>query len=1291
MALLTSGGPGTYNTFTHVPASPSPLLPPPPPPPPSIWRRLLFRHFDELLRADRDSRVDVAAARTGVPLEHLSSDDAAAHLRRAYVTQRKSLSRALFEMEARHMALSGVRSALRVVALGAIPWILLATMTQAINGSTESGLERKRSGGTMTASLWVQLALLFACHVLERMLDVHEVFAARVCSLRVVSALQALVFESAIVMALVADRPEKEGLADVVNLFERDAAIVGSVVANPHHAWSGVAMVSVEVYILLQVSQLDFAFMALAFVVIALALAVLAGASGYFTRGWEGRHSQLLNIVHECFKGIRMVKLNAWEVKMRDRIKVASDESAAMRRVQAVMSVLLVAPFMNVPHIFSAVVIGAMALESDGVFSPARVFTVLVLIHQMKNRVISTIRLYAVLQVSSKSFKKIDTLLRKHFMEQEQDDEHSSAKKALHHPDTVLAIENGCFKRGIGDTSLLLVSVNLSVQFGQLVVLCGHSGAGKSTLLRSMLDQTKPVNGRVFVKRGCKIAYCPQEPWLQTLSVKENILFGSKFNEQKYTCVLDACCLLADLAILPKGDSTQVGPNGVNLSGGQRSRIALARACYSDADVYLLDCPLASVDAIVQSDIFRKCILGLLRRKTIVFATHNPEIIRSRYVDRVVEVTDMSVVVRSAKTNGLSRRVSETESTAPWKPPRQVAKSAEERASSELALWTLDARSQRHVRSLPAKVSSDTQTSTLADSASYVAVRDYHWRREVVLNVALAAVAAMCGSILILAKDLWLLRWSSSTTSDWNPRSSFVMYAALVTAAIGFEAAGGMLTSVAFTHASSRYFHKMTQALLAAPMLFFYSTPLGEILQRYFVDMKAIDEPAAFVNYFILRSAAVTCVHIGMIGYFLGPAGVAVGALVVFELTMLFPFGLMTRLHQLMLSAESRKLNFISEALDGASTIRGFGPAQVERFRQESGVLHDVTTQNLLHALSFNCYVVIRSTCLFGVHLFLLGCILATHNLPPATLGLLLYYIINIEDDVMECATAFVNWLGYQSGVARVHAYVDLEEKESPGGALEPTLKVVPTEWPTRGEVVFDRVSFAYASTPKGLVALRDVSCAIAGGQKVGVVGRTGSGKSSVAMALFRLHPIVSGRILIDGVDTSALDVRTLRSSLSIIPEMPMFYRCSIRHYLDPFNEIVDDKLWSAIHKCGLHTNVSSLEQQLWDNAENWSVGERQALCLARALLQPSRVLILDEAFSAVDQTAAKKLLAIMASSFLDSTVFMISHRLDQMLQFDTIMVLGNGRLLEFGSMVELAADPHSALYEFLEATLLSD
>ncbi|TYZ69383.1 hypothetical protein PybrP1_004732 [[Pythium] brassicae (nom. inval.)] len=907
-SAIASGSPRAYDTFTHAP--PPQLQSPPPSPSPPLWRHLLFYHFGELLRADRDPLVDVAAARLGIPLGSLSSEDAVVRMRRAYATQRKSLSRALFEMEARHVALSGVRSAVRVVVLGAIPWILFTTMTQAIDGDGErAGESNGGSGGAMTAALGGQLVLLFACHVLKKLLDVHEIFAAEVCTLRIVSALQALVFES----ALVVGHSEKEGISNVVSLFKRDAAIVGSVVANSHHVWSGVAMVSVEVYILLQVSQLSFAFMAIAFVAIALALAALAGASGYFSRGWEGRHGRLLNIVYECFKGIRMVKLNAWEGKMRDRIKVASDETAAMRRLQAVMSVLLVAPFMNVPHIFSAVVIGAMAMESDGVLSPARVFTVLVLVRQMKDRVMSTIRLYAALQVASKSFKKIDTLLRKHFVEKHQDDELSSANKALHPPDTVLAIENGCFKRGAGDTSLLLVSVNLSVQFGQLVVLCGNSGTGKSTLLRSILDQTKPVNGKV-------------------------------------------------------------------------------------------------------------------------------------YVDRVVEVADMSVTVRSVNTNGQSRRVSEMENTAPWKPSRRAASSAGERASSELVLWTLDAQSQHRVHSLPAEVSSsDTRVSTSGESASYAAIRDYHWRREVVQNVALAAVAAMCGSVLILAKDVWLLRWSAST-GDWNPRSSFAVYATLVTAAVGFEAAGGMLTSVAFTRASSRYFRKMTQALLAAPMLFFYSTPLGDIMQRYFVDMKVIDGPAAFVNYFILRSAAVTCIHVGVIGYFLGPAGVAVGALVVFELTMLFPYGLMSRIHQVMFSGESRKLNFISEALDGASTIRGFGPAQVERFRQESGVLHDATAQDTLLALSFNCYVVIRSSCLFGVHLFLLGCVLATHNLPPATLGLLLYYIINIEDDVTECAAAIVNWLGYQLNVTRVHAYVTLKEKESSVGTLEPTLKLTSTE-----------------------------------------------------------------------------------------------------------------------------------------------------------------------------------------------------------------------------------------------------
>ncbi|GAB9476247.1 Multidrug resistance-associated protein 1, partial [Globisporangium polare] len=1238
-----------------------------------LWRKLFFCFFDELLKTPEKIFDPDSGVRWKLK-DRYKSEFVSEELREQYVRQGKSLGRAFVEMEFKQLLICGGISFCRVLVVACIPWILLTSMTQVVG-------EASYTMGT----IWAKLFLLYVCFALEEMCSVQEMFQGEKTMLRVVSSLQALVFESA-VASFEPVSLEKERIADIVHLFDDDGVTIGFALANIHRLWSRAAMVSVELYVLLQVSQLTFTLVSATIVAISIALSLTVVAAAYLAHRSAAKHNDILNIIHECFKSIRMVKLNAWETKMQEKIEKECAEETQVRRMRAIVLTVIGALYDNSSQLFAIVMFSAMAADGK-TFSPASVFTVLILFERVKLRVSMIAQSSSVYLEAAAVLKKVDTFLREHLTKQ-RDGASSSGNSSCSkpsEPETAIAIENGCFTHGAGKAALLLANVNVSIQRGQLVAVHGKSGSGKSTLLRSMIQEVKPANGEVFVKGDCKIAYCAQEPWLQTLSIRDNILFGSEYDEPKYLCVLDACCLLQDLKMLPSGDQTQVGPRGVNLSGGQKSRIALARACYSDADIFLLDCPFATVDPIIQNDIFRKCVLELLQFKTIVFVSHNAEVVQSRLVDQALEIKDMSVTVSKSR-EVVSRRVSEMVCAAPWKQQNLTA-SRNEREIGGLSLWTLGAKSSTYLRYLREKAIVKNARAVPCDMEliSYDTLREFFCHRRTLWVLALALAAVVCGNVLLTAKDLWLVTWSSGRSS-YSSRDSAIVYGSLIVASVACQVVSGVLSSAAFRGASNRFSRRMTRALLDVPMTFFYSTPLGELMYRYFIDMAVIDGPASAVCLHMVKNAASLCCRVGVIGYFMGAAGVAAGLIAVFILTAAVPYRVYVRLRQADLANQWRNLNYISEALDGASTIRAFGPAAVDRFRRESGIRHDTATESSYFGRSFNSFVLIRANAMFGVQLVLLGLVLSTQTLPPAALGLLLYYIVMIENDLVSCTSGFLMGQLFLLNASRIRAYGQLETE---GGLLAITIQA-PSGWPSKGEVVFDHVSFGYSSDPSVGVALQDVSCTVTGGQRIGVVGRTGSGKSSIAMALFRLHPTARGHILIDGVDTRFLDLKTLRSSLTIIPEMPMFYRCSVRHYLDPFDEFGDGALWSAIHKCGLQTNVASLEQQLLDNGENWSVGERQILCMVRALLKPSRILILDEALSALDQENEAKLLAALESSFAQSTVFLISHRLDQMLHFDKIMVLGEGRLLEFGSAVELAGNPNSAFYEFLETTLLS-
>eukprot|EP00644_Phytophthora_capsici_P010208 jgi/Phyca11/551345/estExt2_Genewise1Plus.C_PHYCAscaffold_410303 len=722
----------------------------------------------------------------------------------------------------------------------------------------------------------------------------------------------------------------------------------------------------------------------------------------------------------------------------------------------------------------------------------------------------------------------------------------------------------------------LLANVSFKLRRGQLAMIVGKAGAGKSTLLNALLGDINCLDGNVFIAKNCRVAYSAQEPWLQTLSIRENILFGSAFDYKKYWCVVEACCLKDDLRMLPEGDNTQVGPKGINLSGGQKARISLARACYADADVYLLDCPFASVDAIVQNEIFTKCIVQLLRFKTVIMVTHNRELSSSSFVDHVLSVEDLTVVPVTSECVGtkVARKFK-------WK---------EEWFS--LKTWKMLLKGGKCMR--------------------------YHVPAKFFLFLYAFAVTS---------KDVFLMKWSDRVDRGdvSSMEHSANIYAALVISSMISGFASSVLHAHAMANSANRMFHEMTVALLRAPMTFFYSTPVGELFNRYFNDVRVLDTTFALAFMAMFRSAVTILAADGILWYFTGIAGTSIIFIVLY-------------------------------------------------------VIKD--------------FVLIRCDRVLGIHMLLLMFLLSMHNVSPAELGLMLYYVFTINSDVYTLSSKLLEVALCLLNVERVRKY----------GLIEPELQsyegnplTIPASWPHRGDVVFEHVSFSYASSSnvelsdeKQSLALCDVNFSVEGGEKIGVVGRTGSGKSSLAMALFRVHPLAKGRIIIDGLDASLLTLNALRTNVCIIPQSPLFYRCSVRNYLDPFNEFGDVTLLNALRRCGLKGSMANLEAELSDNGENWSLGERQMLCLARAVLRPARIVVLDESFSAVDQANQSTLLNVLDTAFQDSTLFLITHRLDDVLQFNKILVMQEGQAVEFGPAEDLAADPDSAFYEFLETTLLT-
>lgn len=514
-------------------------------------------------------------------------------------------------------------------------------------------------------------------------------------------------------------------------------------------------------------------------------------------------------------------------------------------------------------------------------------------------------------------------------------------------------------------------------------------------------------------------------------------------------------------------------------------------------------------------------------------------------------------------------------------------------------------------------------------------------------------------------------------------------------------------------------FSDMTQSLLRAPVSVLYQTPIGEILARYSTDMQIIDGLMSFPLVFMFRSTASIAAALGTMCYLLGTTGAIFTALTAYLCLGMVDKCLFAQVYSLRAELEAADLNFMSETLDGAAIIRSFGADQVERVCLHHGKMVDDRSRIATVVEVFTHWLYIRCSLLVAVFLFCLALLLAHGGLQASTLGLMLHCIYSVQRDFVSFSVGILNSSVNMFSIANLKKFQHIPPEEHVEQNGVQRRLSAPRQWPTTGAVVFDHVFFRYEKTQEGsdlsTCALKDVTFSVAGGEKIGVVGITGSGKSSLAMAMLQMHSLPYGRILIDGVDISRLQLRDLRSRICIIPQTPLFYRCSIRRYLDPFKEFDDDALWGVLAKTGLCVTpgpvtdsgkvsegggytgesssrviVTNLDVRLVENGENWSMGERQMLVLARSLLKPARVLILDEAFSSVDQECDKKLLTVVGKEFANSTIFLITHRLDQVLGFDRILVMQDGTVAECGAAEYLVTDPDSAFYEFLETTLLT-
>ncbi|KAF1331594.1 Atp-binding protein, partial [Globisporangium splendens] len=995
-----------------------------------------------------------------------------------------------------------------------------------------------------------------------------------------------------------------------------------------------------------------------------LATSVLSKFSGKAFGNLMAKKDVRMRLIKEVFGAIQIVKLNAWEAKFADKVhSLRARELSALGSVkylEAISSFLSSTFSLLVPTVSIAV----YTLVMDEVLTASKVFTAMALFNVLRQPLRVLPFVVQTLVEAKVSLARISEFLETH--ESDLSNVTRAESPLLGEAGVAISVEDGCF--GWSRDTPLLQDVYLKIKKGDLVVIHGPVGAGKSSLCYALLGEMEKMAGCVAV-RG-RVAYYSQQPWIQNMTIRDNILFGKAYDHQRYQKVLDSCGLLPDLAQLPGGDATEIGQKGVNLSGGQQARLCLARACYSDADVFILDSPLAAVDAVVQSEVFSKCICGLLQDKTILLVTHSPEIIASEAVNYKIFVEGGKLkgeAVRSKKPRGLFAHTK----LSPSKLDEAYAHEVDSQDNTSGAGRLVEDEERNDGR-----VSTD------------VFAKYFHFLGGFKVFLLLFLIQASWQGCQI-GSDLWLSYWTGEKLGHYNKDEAaynMTIYAGLGAGATVMIFVRAILVVCAGIRASRNLFDVMTRSLFQAPLRFFDANPIGRIVNRYGGDMMQVDVrlPSSYSNLFVTLFS--TCCQLGTAVYIVKFTGVLILPLAfLYVKAAKFYLAPSREIARLQKVSSSPVLSHVTQVEEGVVVVRAFGSECVDLVIRENFKRIDENSRVWVAEAAINMW--------FQMAMQLIGCgvvivivsglVYFRDYLSPGIVGLTFTYALNIESG-LDILVRY--WSNIEIGMVSPERILEYAAIPAEGG--KKTLVVEPpAQWPRQGSITFDKVAFSYKEGAPAV--LKGVSFRIQNNEKIGIVGRTGAGKSSLTMALFRINELDSGRIVIDGEDISSMPLHSLRSRLSIIPQTPVLFKGTLRAYMDPFNEYSDADIWSVLEKVEMKEQIGALENQLSyelsENGENFSVGERQMLCMARALLVQSRIVIMDEATASIDHATESKLQTMIARELNNATVLTIAHRLTTVLDSDRIMVLSDGNVVEFDTPQNLVKNPHGVFYELVK------
>ncbi|KAG6499452.1 hypothetical protein ZIOFF_039240 [Zingiber officinale] len=976
----------------------------------------------------------------------------------------------------------------------------------------------------------------------------------------------------------------------------------------------------------------------------------------------------------ECLKTMRILKLQAWEDLYRLKLEEMRNVEFKWLRKALYAQSFITFIFWGSPIFISVITFATSILLGH---------------HLTAGGVLSALATFRILQDPLRSFPDLVSMMAQTkvsldrisgFLQEEELSEDATINVPQSITSNAIEIKDGEFCWDTSSATPTLTEIQLEVARGMHIAICGAVGSGKSSFLSCILGEIPKTFGEVRISGST--AYVPQSAWIQSGNIEENILFGSPMDKPRYKSVLNACCLKKDLELLAHGDQTMIGDRGINLSGGQKQRVQLARALYQDADIYLLDDPFSALDAHTGSELFTEYILTALASKTVIYITHQVEFLPAadkivvlkngriiqagRYEELLHSGTDFNALVSAhleaietmdilEDTSGTTDiNSSVTSSKRLTQSPSNIDNLKSEIPDNEQVSKEKAVKEKKKVKSMRKKLLSQEEERergrvSLKVYLSYMAAA---YKGTLIPLIILAQVIFQ---VLQIASNWWMA-WANPQTRGGKPKADsmllLVVYMSLAFGGSLFVFIRAVLVATFGLAASQKLFLRMLRTVFRAPMSFFDTTPAGRILNRVSVDQTVMDLDIPFR---LGGFAATTIQLLGIVG---------VMSKVTWQVLLLFvPMAIVCLWMQKYYMASSRELvrilsiqkspviHLFGESIAGAAIIRGF--CQEKRFMKRNLYLLDSFARPFFCSIAAIEWLCLRME------------LLSTFVFAFCMAGLAVTYGLNMNARLSRWILSFCKLENKIISIERIHQYCQ-----------------IPSEAPT---IIEDfRPASSWPQT--GTIELIDLK--FPGGKKIGIVGRTGSGKSTLIQALFRLIEPAEGKIIIDGIDISTIGLHDLRSQLSIIPQEPTLFEGTIRINLDPLEEHSDHEIWQALDKCQLGDVIrhkrEKLDVPVSENGENWSVGQRQLVSLGRALLKRARILVLDEATASVDTATDNLIQKIIRREFRECTVCTIAHRIPTVIDSDLVLVLSEGRVAEFNNPRRLLEEKSSMFHRLV-------